>query len=247
MLRTLEGHSYAVFSVGVTPDGRRAVSGSGDNTLRVWDLESGECLRTLEGHSSSVDSVGVTPDGRRAVSGSDDNTLRVWDLESGECLCVSSSTAPFTSVALKTAGNLICAGTSTGEVLFLELHGVQTGPVILTAANPQQVRCPACGQEFVPARAVVAAIRGADAMGLSSECPHCHDPLQFNPFFAATDDYADVLRRGLELSRREKDDDHEETLAHLAALAVYLTQEGKPDEAAEYQREYDERAGRAGS
>ncbi len=51
-LRTLEGHSVGVGSVSVTPDGRRAVSGSWDKTLRVWDLESGRCLRTLEGHSS---------------------------------------------------------------------------------------------------------------------------------------------------------------------------------------------------
>jgi len=46
--------------------------------------------------------------------------------------------------------------------------------------------------------------------------------LQFNPFFAAAEDYAEVLRRGLEQSRREKGDDHEETLANLAALAVHL-------------------------
>ena len=44
----------AVTSVSVTPDGRRAVSGSSDKTLRVWDLESGACLRTLEGHSDGV-------------------------------------------------------------------------------------------------------------------------------------------------------------------------------------------------
>ncbi len=85
LLRTLEAHSK-VSSVSVTLDGRRAVSGGSDNTLRVWDLESGQCLRILEGHSQGVNSVSVTPDGRRAVSGSWDKTLRVWDLESGQCL-----------------------------------------------------------------------------------------------------------------------------------------------------------------
>jgi len=43
LLRTLAGHSGEVFSVSVTPDGRRAVTGSWDNTVRVWDLESGAC------------------------------------------------------------------------------------------------------------------------------------------------------------------------------------------------------------
>jgi len=72
-----------------------------------------------------------------------------------------------------------------------------------------------------------------------SPCPHCQHPLQFNPFFAVADDYAEILRRGLEQSRREKGADHEETLAHLAALAVHMQSIGKSAEAAELQLEHD--------
>ena len=50
MLATLEGHGDEVTALAVTPDGRRAVSGSCDNTLKVWDLERGAELATLEGH-----------------------------------------------------------------------------------------------------------------------------------------------------------------------------------------------------
>ena len=46
-LRTLEGHSDWVTGVAVTPDGKRAVSASEDNTLKVWDLETGEVLATF--------------------------------------------------------------------------------------------------------------------------------------------------------------------------------------------------------
>ena len=44
LLKTIEGHTEWVNSVCVTPDGRTAVSGSNDKTLRVWDLETGECF-----------------------------------------------------------------------------------------------------------------------------------------------------------------------------------------------------------
>jgi hypothetical protein len=70
LLRTLEGHTSWVESVSLTPDGRTAVSGSGDETVRVWDLRTGQCLRTLEGHIGGVWSVSLTPDGCTAVSGS---------------------------------------------------------------------------------------------------------------------------------------------------------------------------------
>jgi len=85
-LRTMEGHSGGIQSVSVTPDGKRAVSGSDDKTLRLWNLENGECLHALEGHNEGIQSVNVTPDGKKALSGSKDNTLRFWDLENGECL-----------------------------------------------------------------------------------------------------------------------------------------------------------------
>ena len=72
--------------VAALPDGR-ALSASGDSTLRLWDLASGQCLRVLEGHSSIVVHVAALPDGR-AISASKDNTLRLWDLASGKCLRV---------------------------------------------------------------------------------------------------------------------------------------------------------------
>ena len=83
----MEGHTSWIKIVSTTNDGRRVVSAGGwDNTLRVWDLETGECLHALEGHTAPVNSVSLTPDSRHAVSASDDKTLRVWDLEAGVCL-----------------------------------------------------------------------------------------------------------------------------------------------------------------
>ena len=85
-LHILEGHDRPVASVAVTPNGTHAVSGSGDDTLRVWDLATGACMHAMEGHEVTVVSINVLPDGKRALSGSRDGTLRLWNLETGECL-----------------------------------------------------------------------------------------------------------------------------------------------------------------
>ena len=72
---TFRGHSGGVNHVAALPDGR-ALSASDDNTLRLWDLASGQCLRVLEGHSDVVNHVATLPDGR-ALSASWDKTLRL--------------------------------------------------------------------------------------------------------------------------------------------------------------------------
>ena len=93
-LQTLQGHTRMVSSVSWSPDGTRIVSGSYDNTLRIWDAASGESLQTLgpdEGiarflnffNQTSIHAVAWSPDGTRIVSGSDDNTLRIWDASTG--------------------------------------------------------------------------------------------------------------------------------------------------------------------
>ncbi|NIA12173.1 MAG: TIR domain-containing protein, partial [Nitrospiraceae bacterium] len=84
LIRILEGHTSWVSAVAVTPDGKHAISGSLDSTLRVWDLDSGEEMQRLVGHTNGVNAVAVTPDGKHVISGSWDNTLRVWDIKSGE-------------------------------------------------------------------------------------------------------------------------------------------------------------------
>ena len=69
-----------------SPDSARLASASYDNTVKIWDASSGECLQTLEGHSNRVTSVAFSPDSARLASASKDNTVKIWDASSGECL-----------------------------------------------------------------------------------------------------------------------------------------------------------------
>jgi WD40 repeat protein/serine/threonine protein kinase len=75
----LAGHDGPVRSVAFSPNGELVVSGSEDNSLRVWDVAAGEVVKTLRGHGSSVRSCTFSPDGTFILAGDDQRVCR-WDL-----------------------------------------------------------------------------------------------------------------------------------------------------------------------
>ena len=65
-----------VTAVAVSPDGKQIVSGSYDQSVRVWDASTGDELKVLKGHTKVVTSIAFSPDGKQIVSGSEDES--VW-------------------------------------------------------------------------------------------------------------------------------------------------------------------------
>ena len=90
LISILKGHSASVTTVRYSPDGSRIVSGSDDNTIRVWDAKkkSGRRLvcQPITGHTDRVSSVSFSPDGKQILSGSYDKTIRIWDASTGNLL-----------------------------------------------------------------------------------------------------------------------------------------------------------------
>ena len=112
LLRTLTGHTSGVSSVAISPHGGTIVSGSEDNTIKVWRLSDGATLRTVSGRTTScVLSVAISPDGNTIVSGSADGTIKVWRLADGALLrTLIGHTDWVRSVAISPDGSTIVSG-----------------------------------------------------------------------------------------------------------------------------------------
>jgi WD40 repeat protein len=101
-----------VYSVGLSPNGRRILAGSADTTIKLWDAVSGNPIgEPLRGHNKLVTSVAFSPDGTRIASGSADNTIRQWDAATGHPIGAPMRYGnAVTSVAFSPDGTEIVSG-----------------------------------------------------------------------------------------------------------------------------------------
>ena len=92
MLNTWNGHSDALYSVAISPDGKTLATGSYDQKIMLWSIE--EILagkppavpRTLSGHNGAVFSLAFRSDGKVLASASGDRTVKLWDTATGNRL-----------------------------------------------------------------------------------------------------------------------------------------------------------------
>jgi WD40 repeat protein len=109
-LMALPGHTGRLAGVGVTRDGRLAITG-GDTTVRVWGLPDGKLVRTFD-TGAGVFSIDVAPSGTMLVTGGGDGKARVWSIQGGDPLAVlAHGTARVLSASFSPDGSrLVTAG-----------------------------------------------------------------------------------------------------------------------------------------
>ncbi|KFY02662.1 hypothetical protein O988_02002 [Pseudogymnoascus sp. VKM F-3808] len=84
LIQTLTGHSDSVFAVAFSPDKKRVASGSGDETIKLWDTRTGNLQKTLTGHLGEVLAIAFSRDSKQVISGSTDKTIKLWDARTGD-------------------------------------------------------------------------------------------------------------------------------------------------------------------
>ena len=119
VLSNLEGHTSAVNGMKTAAVGSMVLSGSGDMTVRLWDLRTNSrCVRTMEGHSMIVWSVDMDGHCRTAVSGSSDKMVKLWDLGSGRCMeTFKGHSGPIRDVVMHESGGSFLSSGYTDPVV----------------------------------------------------------------------------------------------------------------------------------
>ena len=126
----LEGRTDYLDSVSFSPDGKTLASGSGDNTIKLWDVATGKEITTLEGHSAGVNRVIFSPDGKTLASGSGDKTIKLWDVATGKQITtLNRHSDNVESVSFSPDGKTLASGSWDKTI---KLWDVATGKEITT-------------------------------------------------------------------------------------------------------------------
>ncbi|MBW4564055.1 MAG: PD40 domain-containing protein [Mojavia pulchra JT2-VF2] len=131
-VNTLSGHSNRIYSIAISPDGKTLASGSGDNTIKVWNLYNGELLATLNGHSSAVRSVAFSSDGLILASGSNDNTVKLWYSLTGTTFLGENNV---TSVAFSSDGRTLASSSGDNNI---KIWNLKTNELIYTLSGHEK-------------------------------------------------------------------------------------------------------------
>jgi hypothetical protein len=124
LVRQFTGHTSDVTSCAFSPDGRYALSASSDDTLRLWEVATGQELRRFTGHTDWVHGCAFSPDGRYALSASADHTLRLWEVATGAQRAVWHGEATNTCCAFSPLWDQALTGDAVSGVHLFRIAGL---------------------------------------------------------------------------------------------------------------------------
>ena len=125
--RVLTGRADVVWALAVAADGNWLATGGLDETVRVWDVASGQERATLTGHTNWVEALAVAPDGSWLASGGADGTVRIWDVASGQerAALTGRHSDAVEALAVAPDGSWLASGGADGTVRIWDVASGQ--------------------------------------------------------------------------------------------------------------------------
>ncbi|MBD2194625.1 MULTISPECIES: WD40 domain-containing protein [Calothrix] len=124
-LSTGDRPASRIWLVALHPDNQTLLSINENQTIRLWDINSGKCLRTVHGYINWILSVTFSPDGQMLACSSQDQYVRLWDVNTGKCLRT-----------LKGHTNLVSSVTFAGK----HLNDFAINRIIVSSADREKQR-----------------------------------------------------------------------------------------------------------
>jgi WD40 repeat protein len=142
--KTLNNHRSPVRALAIARENgaNKAISGSIDGVIKVWDIESGREINSKKLYECPVRCLSITPDGKRAVSGSDDKMIRIWDLDSIKEVCspLEGHEDSVRCIAVYSNGKMAVSGSDDTTLRIWDLtEGVKRGDPL--KGHESSVRC----------------------------------------------------------------------------------------------------------
>lgn len=126
----LEGHRGLVCSIAISPDSNWLASGSGDGTIKLWDIETGNCTQSFQAYTNAIEGakmnqITISPDNSWLASGSVNSLIHIWNLATGACIRTLECHSRFSPrIAISSDSNRL---TATFEDNSVQIWDIATG------------------------------------------------------------------------------------------------------------------------
>lgn len=139
---SLAGSRDSIYSLAMNPSGTIIVSGSTENTLRLWDPRTCNRLMKLKGHTENIKALVVSPDGQQVISGSSDGTIKEWSIGQQRCIqTIHVHTEGVWALLMTDSFSHVISGSRDMKIFITELRNPSNSILVCEESAPVLSLC----------------------------------------------------------------------------------------------------------